>query len=105
MLTYNNIMNQKEYVRLSKAISRAKKAGKNITELLIQRQKLISEKPNQTKSRKEINRNYYQKNKELLQDQAREKKEDKQEQEQEKREQEIKELATELYKDNREKDK
>ncbi|CAG8756970.1 14835_t:CDS:2, partial [Racocetra fulgida] len=91
---------RKEYIQLSVAITRAKKAGKNITELLIQRQKLISERPNQTKSREQINRNYYRKNKEILQKQARSKKEEEKEREQERREQAVKVLATKLYEVN-----
>ena len=48
----------KEYIRLSFAIFRAKKAGKDSSELLAQRQKLISQRPT-AKSREEINRDYY----------------------------------------------
>jgi hypothetical protein len=60
---------RKKHAQLSMAISRAKKAGKDITELLAQRQNLISQRPKktrvkkqQTKSREEINQDYYQKN-------------------------------------------
>ncbi|CAG8455002.1 21691_t:CDS:2 [Gigaspora margarita] len=63
------IINSAEYYRLSKAISRAKKAGKDISQLLAQRQQLISEKPKEKRARKEspktreeTNHNYYQKN-------------------------------------------
>ncbi|CAG8742472.1 5302_t:CDS:10, partial [Racocetra fulgida] len=89
----------KEYIRLSFAIFRAKKAGKDISELLAQRQKLISQRPT-AKSREEINRDYYQKNRENLREEVRRKKQEKQEQEQERREREINELATKFYQAN-----
>ncbi|CAG8684816.1 19138_t:CDS:2, partial [Racocetra fulgida] len=99
------ITNPTEYARLSKTISRAKKSGKDISQLLTQRQSLISvEAPKnrtpkklKTKSRTEINRNYYQKNKEFLQEQAIINKEKRQEREEEKHEEDIKELAAKFY--------
>ncbi|CAG8717721.1 23703_t:CDS:1 [Racocetra persica] len=96
------IANLKEYARLSMAIKKARQEGKNPTELLIQRQKLIIIGPprKEPKSRTEINRNYYQRNKEILQEQATINKAKKQEQEQERREQEVKELAAKLYEAN-----
>jgi hypothetical protein len=102
------ITNPTEYARLSKTISRAKKSGKDIAVLLAQRQKLISsETPKRrtpkkpiAKSRQEVNRNYYQKNKEFLQEQAIINKEKKQEREEERHEEKIKLFAEKFYEAN-----
>jgi hypothetical protein len=99
---------RKEHDRLTKAILRAKKAGKDISKLLAQRQSLISVKaskkrtPNKlkTKSREEINRNYYHRNKKFLQEQAIINKEKKQEREEERHEEKIKLYAEKFYEAN-----